>query len=115
MMNCVLFCVLLAGIGACYVWLGSKKKDRAEQIVRLHREIDETRSRLREVEMRISHRLTPEALWAGAARFAGDLAPIDIKRKGSLIRMPDPPAGDGTSLPSPKLPQEPVLAGNRRP
>ena len=29
MLNCILFCVLLGGIGGCYVWLGAKKLDRS--------------------------------------------------------------------------------------
>ena len=106
MLNSILFCVLLAGIGACYVWLGTKKKDRADQILTMHREIDEFKKRLKEKDMQISSRLAPEVLRARTARAGLELKPIEIGPRGRLVRLPDPaPARDTIS-------SFPALAGN---
>ena len=75
MLNSILFCVLLASIGACYVWLGAKKKDRADQILGMHREIDEFKKLIKEKEMRISLLLAPEELRARTSRAGLDLKP----------------------------------------
>lgn len=106
MLNCILFCVLLGGIGGCYVWLGAKKKDRADQILSMHREIDLIRKQIQERDMQINRLLAPEALRASALRSGLDLKPIDIGPKGRLVRLPEPAA-------APPAPQEnPVFAGN---
>ncbi len=107
MLNCILFCVLLGGIGGCYVWLGAKKKDRADQILNLHREIDLIKKQIRERDMRINSLLAPEALRASAVRTRPDLKPIDIGPKGRLVRLPEPAAAQQTPL------DNPVIAGNR--
>lgn len=106
LLNCILFCVLLGGIGGCYVWLGAKKKDRADQILSLHREIDLIKKQIRERDMQINSLLAPEALRASAVRTGLDLKPIDIGSKGRLVRLPEP----ATAHQDPQ--DNPVLAGN---
>ena len=106
MLNCILFCVLLGGIGGCYVWLGAKKKDRADQILSMHREIDLIRKQIQERDMQINRLLSPEALRASALRSGLDLKPIDIGPKGRLVRLPEPAA----ATPAPQ--ENPVIAGN---
>lgn len=107
MLNCILFSVLLGGIGGCYVWLGDKKKDRADQILSLHREIGLIEKQIRERDLQINHLLAPESLRASAVRSGLDLKPIDIGPKGRLVRLPEPSA-------APQAPQDnPVIAGNR--
>lgn len=90
MLNAVLFCVLLAGIGACYVWLGVKHKGREEQLLEMHREISSIQKRIKEADQHISRRLTPEDLRARSERAGLQLKPIDIGPKGRLYRLPDP-------------------------
>ena len=90
MLNTILFCVLLASIGACYVWLGVKKKDRADQILGVHREIDDLKKQIKEKEMQISRRLAPEDLRARTNRAELGLKPIDIGPRGRLFLLPDP-------------------------
>lgn len=107
MLNCILFCVLLGGIGGCYVWLGAKKKDRADQILSLHREIDLIKKQIKEKEMQMNRRLAPEDLRASAVRAGLELKPIDIGPKGRLIRLPDPVIVHDLPL------DNPILAGNR--
>jgi hypothetical protein len=104
--NCILFCVLLAGIGGCYVWLGAKKKHRADQILSLRREIDLITAQIEEKEMQISQRLAPESLRTRAESAGLDLQPIDIGPKGRFFRLPDPIHVTG------HLSEPPALAGN---
>jgi len=111
MLNSILFCFLLASIGACYVWLGVKKKDRADQILGMHREIDEFKKLIKEKDMHISSRLAPEALRARAAAGGLELKPIDIGPRGRLVRLPDPVVVHQDAAPV----SSPVLAGNRQP
>jgi hypothetical protein len=107
MLNCILFCVLLGGIGGCYVWLGAKKKDRADQILSVHREIGLIEKQIRERDLQINHLLAPESLRVSAMRSGLNLKPIDIGPRGRLVRLPEPSA-------SPRGPQDnPVFAGNR--
>ncbi len=107
MLNCILFCVLLGGIGGCYVWLGAKKKDRADQILSMHREIDQIKKQISERDMQINRLLAPESLRASAVSFGLDLMPIDIGSKGRLVRLPEPVA------PNQARQDNPVIAGNR--
>jgi len=107
MVNCILFCVLLAAIGACYVWLGSRKKDRADQILNLHREISLLEQQIKEKDLLIHRRLAPEELRVKAERDGMGLKPIDIK--GRLLRLPEP------ALTEPLTPSLPVIAGNTTP
>ena len=109
MVNCILFCVLLAAIGACYVWLGSRKKDRADQILNLHREISLLEQQIKEKDLLIHRRLAPEELRVKAERAGLGLKPIDIGVKGRLLRLPDPVVDE------PVLPSLPVIAGNTTP
>lgn len=109
MVNCILFCVLLAGIGACYVWLGAKKKDRADQILSMHREIDLLKKQIKEKDMQISRRLAPEDLRVRVEKVGMELKPIDIGPRGKLVRLPDPVlSGEPES-------GAPALAGNNQP
>ncbi len=109
MLNSILFSLLLASIGGCYVWLGARKKDRADQILAMHREIDLTQKQINEKKMQISHLLAPENLRARALRAGLDLKPIDIGPKGRLVRLPDPIVSHEPAAPLP------ALAGNRLP
>ncbi|MDB6071963.1 MAG: hypothetical protein JWL81_3134 [Verrucomicrobiales bacterium] len=109
MVNCILFCVLLAGIGGCYVWLGAKKKDRADQILSMHREIDLLKKQIKEKDMQISRRLAPEDLRVRVEKVGMELKPIDIGPRGKLVRLPDPVLADESEG------QVPVLAGNNQP
>ncbi len=111
MINCILFCVLLAGIGACYVWLGAKKKDRADQILGMHREIREIENLTKEKEMQINLQLSPEHLQSRTDKAGLELKPIDIGPKGRLYRLPEPAPDAGISLP----PQNLVSAGSLNP
>ena len=111
MMNFLLFCLLLASIGGCYVWLSARKKDRADQILGMHREIDAFKKRIREKEMQISWRLAPEDLRTRAARAGLDLKPIDIGPRGRLVRLPDPQVA---GQPTPSRPHS-ILVGNLSP
>lgn len=111
MLNCILFSVLLAGIGACYVWLDAKKKDRADQILGMHREIDVIKKLIKEKDMHINRRLAPEALQARAVKAGLQLKAIDIGPKGRLYRLPEPVPGAGLSTP----PRTLVSAGSLTP
>ena len=88
--NCILFCVMLACIGGCYVWLGVRKNNRASQIHLMHREIVEFSAQIEELEMQISRRLSPENLRARVASANLGLQPIDIGTKGRFFRLPEP-------------------------
>lgn len=109
MLNSILFCVLLAAIGACYVWLGARKKVRADQILSLHREITLIEQQIQENELRITRCLAPEDLRTSAGRAGLQLKPIDIGLKGRLVRLPDPVVANES------YPMVPVLAGNLQP
>ena len=109
MLNSILFCALLASIGACYVWLGAKYRDREVKIAKDLREIKDIEARIEEKNLLISRCLAPEALRARTARAGLELKPIDIGPRGRLVRLPDPVvAGEYLST-------SPVLAGNRLP
>jgi hypothetical protein len=107
--NCILFCVMLACIGGCYVWLGAKKKVRADQILSMHREIGEYTAQIGELDMQISRRLSPENLRARVADAKLDLQPIDNGTKGRLIQLPDP------VISREPMPAAPVFAGHSSP
>jgi hypothetical protein len=96
MLNCILFCVLLTAIGACYVWLGSRKKEREAQILTMHREIRQFEDRIKANELVIHRCLAPEELRARAHRAGLELKPIGTGPKGRLVRLPDPPVADGS-------------------
>jgi hypothetical protein len=103
MLNSILFCVLLAGIGACYVWLGVKKRNLADQIYGMDREIRELQQLIDEKEGQIHRRLAPEDLQSRAVKAGLELKPIDIGPKGRLYRLPEPEPGAGLSSPSDTL------------
>jgi hypothetical protein len=107
MLNCILFAVLMAGIGSCYVWLGARKKDRADQVLNLHREIETLKKQIKERDLQLSRRLTPEDLRARLERTGLDLKPIDIGPKGRLVRLPDP------TLTAATFPHVPALADSQ--
>lgn len=109
MLNSILFCALLASIGACYVWLGAKYRDQEVKIARDLREIRDIEARIDEKKMLISRCLAPEALRARADRAGLGLKPIDIGPRGRFVRLPDPMTG----LERPFAPQ--VLAGSPKP
>lgn len=109
MLNSILFCLLLASIGGCYVWLGAKKKDRAEQILGLHREIELIQKQIKEKDQQISWKLSLDDLRVRAARAGLGLKPIDIGPKGRLIRLPEPIVSQEAAL------NLPALAGNLQP
>lgn len=100
MLNCILFCVLLAGIGACYVWLGIRKRDLADQIYGMDKEIREIKQLIREKEGQINRRLSPEDLRTRTSEQHSGLKPIDIGPKGRLYRLPEP---DPAAEPVPPL------------
>ncbi len=93
MVNFIMFATLMAAIGACYVWLGSRKKDRADQILNLHREITLLEQQIKEKDLLIHRRLAPEELRIKTEHAKLGLKPIEIGIKGRLIRLPEPEAG----------------------
>lgn len=112
MLNSILFCVLLASIGACYVWLVAKKKNLADQILGMHTEIRQFDQLIKEKEMHISSRLAPEGLRIRTSRAGLELKPIDINSRNRLVRLPDPVIAQ---KPPALSFSSPVLAGNRLP
>ena len=109
MLNCILFCVLLTAIGACYVWLGSRKKEREAQILTMHREIRQFEDRIKANELVIHRCLAPEELRARTKSAGLELKPIEIGPKGRLVRLPDPAVAEGPPA------AIPVFAGNLPP
>ncbi len=108
LLNCLLFASLVTAIGACYVWLDARKKEREGQILSMHREIRQFEDQIKENELLMHRRLAPEDLRARAARAGLGLKPIEIGRRGRLVRLPEPTAA---SEPEPL----PVIAGNPSP
>ena len=108
LLNCLLFAALVTAIGACYVWLDSRKKEREAQILAMHREIRQYEDQIKENALLMNRRLSPEALRARAARAGLGLKPIEIGPHGRLVRLPEPRA---TS----ELESSPVIAGNPQP
>ncbi len=108
MLNSILFCMLLASIGACYVWLGVKYRDREIQIAKDLREIKDFQNQMEENELRINRSLSPEDLRARTARAGLELKPIEISSRGRFFRLPDPAAARINAV-------SPVLAGNLQP
>ena len=106
MVNCILFCALLAAIGACYVWLGVKKMNRADQIRVVNLEIEDLKKQIKEKDNLIQRRLNPEDLRANALRHGLELKPIEIGPRGHLYKLPEPSA----SVPEAD-PETPALAG----
>jgi hypothetical protein len=111
MLNAILFCVMMAGIGACYVWLGVKKTNKERQIYELGKDIEGLARRIREADQKISRRLTPEDLRARAESAGLQLKPIDIGSKGRLYHLPDPMPQSG----SPSSLESNTFAGPARP
>lgn len=108
LLNCFLFAALVTAIGACYVWLDSRKKEREAQILAMHREIRQFEDQMKENELLMNRRLAPEDLRARAARAGLGLKPIEIGPGGRLVRLPEPRA-------SAELLSPPVVAGNLEP
>ena len=85
MLNSILFCALLASIGACYVWLGAKYRDREVKIAKDLREIKDIEARIEEKNLRISGCLAPEALRARTVRAGLELkTPRSFTADGEL-------------------------------
>ena len=109
MVNIIMFATLMAAIGACYVWLGSRKKDRADQILNLHREITLLEQQIKEKDLLIHRRLAPEELKIKTEHAGLGLKRIEIGIKGRLIHLPEPEVGESSK------PGLPVVAENLTP
>jgi|GEM_PF-7022431 hypothetical protein len=107
MVNFIMFATLMAAIGACYVWLGSRKKDRADQILNLHREITLLEQQIKEKDLLIHRRLAPEELKVKAEHAGLGLKSIDVKNR--LFHLPEPEVGESSK------PGLPVVAENLTP
>lgn len=101
MLNCILFSLLLAAIGACYVWLGVKKKNLAEHIHDMRLEIETVSRHLEKVEADVGTKLTGDHLRRIAAKPEFRLKPVLSDGSGQVIDLKEPslPAsgGAGTS------------------
>lgn len=102
MVNCILLGLLVAAIGAAYVWLGIRKSQRAEQIRQVERETLEIEREIREIEGRIAMRLSSGQLRALVERYQPDLIPIPPGSR-RLVVLPEPPVRGEDTPPSPSL------------
>ncbi len=90
MVNCVIFAVLLAAIGGCYVWLGVKKNDRSSQIRATYREIEDLKKQIAAAALHLEKKLDPALLTERVAHANLDLKSIPIGRGGRLVKLPEP-------------------------
>lgn len=93
-MNCIIFAVLLAAIGGCYVWLGVKMNARAANINATRNQIKLFERQINAANQHLGRKILPDELSALVARKNLDLKSIPTGRGGRLVKLPEPPLGE---------------------
>lgn len=99
MVNCIIFAVLLAAIGGCYVWLGVKMNARAAGINIIRNDIKELERQINAANQHIGRKILPDELSIRVAKGKPGLKSIPTGRGGRLVKLPEPPL-NGESRPA---------------